>query len=193
MRPFESNPKFSGSSPGFSAGCLNVTTGSTPICRICHKGDQTECLVSLCKCSGNMSLLHVSCLEHWMNTQNVDHCEDCHHRFTTVAQATGISQFFYWAMHAGSPWVVLRDLICFAVMTPLTALSCFYSIHFASKQALEGRIMGLINFAYHLIPLVPNDRTMLKVGGTTAVPPMNAEAARYCRKDIVSVLFQQLI
>ncbi|KAL3180515.1 hypothetical protein MRX96_009062 [Rhipicephalus microplus] len=92
-----------------------------------------------------MSLLHVSCLEHWMNTQNVDHCEDCHHRFTTVAQATGISQFFYWAMHAGSPWVVLGDLICFAVMTPLTALSCFYSIHFASKQALEGRIMGLVS------------------------------------------------
>ncbi|KAL3180514.1 hypothetical protein MRX96_009061 [Rhipicephalus microplus] len=69
MRPFESSPKFSGSPPGSSAGCVNVSTSSTPICRVCHEGDQTECLVSLCKCSGNMSLLHVSCLEHLMNAQ----------------------------------------------------------------------------------------------------------------------------
>ncbi|KAL3198415.1 hypothetical protein MRX96_014239 [Rhipicephalus microplus] len=92
-----------------------------------------------------MGLLHVSCLEHCLNTQNVDHCEVCHHRFATVAQATGIRRFFYWALHAGSLWAVLGELICFAVMTPLTAFACFYSIYIASKEALEGRIMVLVS------------------------------------------------
>ncbi|KAL3255393.1 hypothetical protein MRX96_017306 [Rhipicephalus microplus] len=98
-----------------------------------------------------MGLLHVSCLEHWLNTQNVDHCEVCKHRFPTMAQATSIHQFFYWALHAGSLWIVLGDLLCFTVMTPLTALSCFYCAHMASKQALERRIMKIGTFLL-LIP-----------------------------------------
>ncbi|KAH8033528.1 hypothetical protein MRX96_017312 [Rhipicephalus microplus] len=95
MRPFESKPKLSCNPPGSSAGCLNVTTSSAPICRVCHDGNHMESFMSLCKCSGNMGLLHVSCLEHWLDTQNVDHCEVCKHRFPTMAQATGIHQFFY--------------------------------------------------------------------------------------------------
>ncbi|KAH7938612.1 hypothetical protein HPB51_028870 [Rhipicephalus microplus] len=62
-----------------------------------------------------------------------------------MAQATSIHQFFYWALHAGSLWVVLGDLLCFIVMTPLTAICCFYCAYMASKQALEGRIMGMIS------------------------------------------------
>ncbi|KAL3255379.1 hypothetical protein MRX96_017294 [Rhipicephalus microplus] len=94
MRLFESKPKLSCNPPGSSAGCPNFTTSIAPICRVCHEGDHMECLMSLCKCSGNIGLLHVSCLEHWLNTQNVDDCEVCNHRFPTVAQATGIHQFF---------------------------------------------------------------------------------------------------
>ncbi|KAH7985924.1 hypothetical protein HPB51_026735 [Rhipicephalus microplus] len=90
MRLFESKPKLSCNPPGSSAGCPNFTTSIAPICRVCHEGDHMECLMSLCKCSGNIGLLHVSCLEHWLNTQNVDDCEVCNHRFPTVAQATGI-------------------------------------------------------------------------------------------------------
>ncbi|KAL1486637.1 hypothetical protein MTO96_046863, partial [Rhipicephalus appendiculatus] len=100
--PFESGPKCSGSPPTSPAGCLNVTASSGPMCRICHEGDQTESLMSLCKCSGTMGLLHVSCLEHWLNVQNVDYCELCHHRFPTAAQATCVRQFFHWALHGDS-------------------------------------------------------------------------------------------
>nr|XP_037270534.1 E3 ubiquitin-protein ligase MARCHF3-like [Rhipicephalus microplus] len=92
-----------------------------------------------------MSVVHVSCLEHLMNAKNVDHCEVSHRRFETVAQTTGIRQFFYWALQAGSLRVMLGELICFAVMTPLTALSCFYCILIASQEALEGRINGLVS------------------------------------------------
>ncbi|KAH7986133.1 hypothetical protein HPB52_025193 [Rhipicephalus sanguineus] len=60
---FESGLECSGSAPNTPAGCLNVTTSSGPMCRICHEGDQTESLMSLCRCSGTMGLLHVSCLE----------------------------------------------------------------------------------------------------------------------------------
>ncbi|KAL3214156.1 hypothetical protein MRX96_007280 [Rhipicephalus microplus] len=74
-----------------------------------------------------MGLLHVSCLEHSLNAQNVNHCEVSHHCFPTVAQATGIRQLLYWALHAVSLWVVLGDLFFFTVMTPLTTLSCFFA------------------------------------------------------------------
>ncbi|KAH7977198.1 hypothetical protein HPB51_026953 [Rhipicephalus microplus] len=123
--PLRKQTRFSGSPPGSSTGCLNVTASSAPICCICHEGDQTDCLMSLCKCSSNMGLLHILYLEHSLNAQNVDHCEFFHHRFPTVAQATGILQLFYWALRADSLWVVLGDLLSFSVMAPLTTLSCF--------------------------------------------------------------------
>ncbi|KAL3180516.1 hypothetical protein MRX96_009063 [Rhipicephalus microplus] len=56
-----------------------------------------------------MSVVHVSCLEHLMNAKNVDHCEVSHRRFETVAQTTGIRQFFYWALQAGSLRVMLGE------------------------------------------------------------------------------------
>ncbi|KAH7982347.1 E3 ubiquitin-protein ligase MARCHF6 [Rhipicephalus sanguineus] len=139
--PFESGPKCSGSPPSSPAGCLNITASSGPICRICHEGDQTESLMSLCKCSGTMGLLHVSCLEHWLNARNMDYCELCHHRFPTAAQANCVRRFFHWALHGDSQRAVLGDLFCFALLSPVAALSCFLCAHNASKQALEGRVM----------------------------------------------------
>ncbi|KAH6944796.1 hypothetical protein HPB50_005285 [Hyalomma asiaticum] len=138
---FESDAKLPGSLPNTPAGWLNVTTSSGPICRICHEGDQQESLMSLCKCSGTMGLLHVSCLERWLNARNVDCCELCHHRFPTAARATGVRQFFHWALHGDSQRAVLGDLFCFTLLTPVAALSCFLCAHNASKQALEGRVM----------------------------------------------------
>ncbi|KAL1415042.1 hypothetical protein MTO96_006990 [Rhipicephalus appendiculatus] len=138
---FESGPKCSGSTPNTPAGCLNVTTSSGPMCRICHEGDQTETLMSLCKCSGTMGLLHVSCLERWLNARNVDYCELCHHRFPTSAEATCLRHFFHSLWNGHSQVTILGDLFCFAILTPLAALSCFLCSHNAYKHALEGRVM----------------------------------------------------
>ncbi|XP_065307810.1 E3 ubiquitin-protein ligase MARCHF11-like [Dermacentor albipictus] len=80
---FESDPKWTGSRAQTPAGCLNLTASSGPMCRICHEGDQQDSLVSLCRCSGTMGLLHITCLERWLNARNIDHCELCDHRFPT--------------------------------------------------------------------------------------------------------------
>nr|XP_050022747.1 E3 ubiquitin-protein ligase MARCHF1-like [Dermacentor andersoni] len=138
---FESDPKWTGSPPQTPAGCLNVTASSGPICRICHEGDQIDSLASLCRCSGTMGLVHLNCLEQWLNARNTDECEICHHRFPTAAQATCVRQFFHWALHGDSQRAVLGDLFCFALLTPVAALSCFLCTHNASNQAREGHII----------------------------------------------------
>ncbi|XP_075534486.1 uncharacterized protein LOC142568371 [Dermacentor variabilis] len=151
---FESDQKWTGSPPQTLASSLNVTASSGPICRICHEGDQQDPLVSLCRCSGTMGLVHVTCLERWLNARNIDHCELCHHRFPTASQATCLRQFFHWAMHGDSQRAVLGDLFCFALLTPVAVLSCFMCTHSASKQALEGRIIeaaGLVTMAGLLV------------------------------------------
>ncbi|XP_065307806.2 E3 ubiquitin-protein ligase MARCHF2-like [Dermacentor albipictus] len=138
---FESDPKWTGSPAQTPASSFNVTASSGPICRICHEGDQQDSLVSLCRCSGTMGLVHVICLERWLNTRNIDHCELCHHRFPTAGQHSCVRRFFHWALHGNSQRAVLGDLFCFALLTPVTALSFFLCTHNASKQAFEGRII----------------------------------------------------
>ncbi|KAK8769128.1 hypothetical protein V5799_014410 [Amblyomma americanum] len=139
---FEPDLAWTGSPPQTPTGCLNVTASSGPICRICHEGDQPESLVSLCKCSGTVGVLHVSCLERWLNAQNVDHCELCHHRFPTTAQSSTVRRFFHWVLNSEArvQRAVLGDLFCFALLTPVAVLSCFLCVNSAARQALQGHI-----------------------------------------------------
>ncbi|KAH8033815.1 hypothetical protein MRX96_056824 [Rhipicephalus microplus] len=101
--------------------------------------------MSLCKCSGTTGLVHISCLKHWLNAQNVDHCDRCHHRFPTVAQATCIRQFFHWSLPTDSPRDVQGDRFCFALMTPVAALGGFFCALDAFEQVLKGQIMRVIS------------------------------------------------
>ncbi|XP_075528685.1 uncharacterized protein LOC142560224 [Dermacentor variabilis] len=64
-------------SPAQPTGYLHGAANSGPMCRICYEGDQEYPLVSPCCCTGTMGFVHVSCLEHWLNEQNVDICELC--------------------------------------------------------------------------------------------------------------------
>ncbi|XP_077543605.1 uncharacterized protein LOC144155803 [Haemaphysalis longicornis] len=153
---FEPDPAFTGSPPQTPAGCLNVTASSGPICRICHEGDQQEELASFCKCSGTMGLLHASCLEHWLNAQNVDHCELCRHRFPTSAQFSTARRFFHWALYSETrvQRAVLGDLFCFALLAPVAVLTCLLCAHSASKKALHGHVWesaGLVMVAALLL------------------------------------------
>ncbi|XP_077543578.1 uncharacterized protein LOC144155794 [Haemaphysalis longicornis] len=153
---FEPDPTFTGSPPETPAGCLNVTASSGPICRICHEGDQQEALASFCKCSGTVGLLHASCLERWLNAQNVDHCELCRHRFPTQAQFSTARRFFRWLLHSETrvQRAVLGDLFCFVLLTPVAVLSVSMCAHSAAKQALQGRVwesVSLITLAALLL------------------------------------------
>ncbi|KAK8786443.1 hypothetical protein V5799_023781 [Amblyomma americanum] len=74
---------------------------SAPICRICHD-EGHEPLLSMCKCSGSIGLVHVPCLERWLNTRDSDDCELCNHRFpTTAVQYSSVVLFFQWFFQSG--------------------------------------------------------------------------------------------
>ncbi|KAL1432498.1 hypothetical protein MTO96_013253 [Rhipicephalus appendiculatus] len=75
------------------SGSSNEDGSGGPVCRICHEGDQEEPLVSLCRCSGTMGFVHVSCLEQWINQKNVDFCEICGQRFAMAARRSDVIRF----------------------------------------------------------------------------------------------------
>ncbi|KAL1463567.1 hypothetical protein WDU94_015307 [Cyamophila willieti] len=55
------------------------------ICRICY--DETNDLVcppvTMCMCRGSVGLVHIHCLEKWLNEKTTDTCELCHYKFDT--------------------------------------------------------------------------------------------------------------
>lgn len=93
-------------------------------CRICLEGHQeTQPLLSLCRCSGTMGFMHARCLEHWLNYQNVDVCEFCSERFPVVVLPLSVLRFFdYLSQSDGGLWpALLCDLLVFALMIMFTA------------------------------------------------------------------------
>ena len=50
------------------------------LCRICFEGDKQENLISPCRCSGTISTVHPSCMEHWLKLKAKIDCEICHTR-----------------------------------------------------------------------------------------------------------------
>lgn len=50
-------------------------------CRICHEITNIQDLISPCKCSGSMSIVHKNCLEIWINAANKVKCEVCQTEF----------------------------------------------------------------------------------------------------------------
>ncbi|KAH7984082.1 hypothetical protein HPB52_016910 [Rhipicephalus sanguineus] len=108
-------------------GACNEEGSSAAMCRICHESDQEESLVSLCSCSGTMGYVHVSCLEHWLNNQNVDVCELCGQRFPMAVQPSSVLRFFHWVSQ--SNWclrrVLLSYLLFLGMLITLTVSVCF--------------------------------------------------------------------
>lgn len=50
-------------------------------CRICHEDQSCGELLSPCECSGSLATVHRTCLEQWLTTSNMGHCELCRHQF----------------------------------------------------------------------------------------------------------------
>ncbi|KAL1432499.1 hypothetical protein MTO96_013254 [Rhipicephalus appendiculatus] len=104
------------------SGICNGDGSGGAMCRICHEGDQDEPLVSPCSCSGTMGFVHVSCLEHWLNNQNVDFCEVCGQRFPMAAQPRRVLRFFHWVSQSDGPLqrALLSDLLVLTTMIIVT-------------------------------------------------------------------------
>ncbi|CAL1265133.1 unnamed protein product [Larinioides sclopetarius] len=70
---------------------------SGPICRICHEGDDKEDLVSPCKCTGTVGLVHKTCMERWLSTRpnSNDKCEICNYTFVTARYPKSVLEIPY--------------------------------------------------------------------------------------------------
>ena len=65
-----------------SCSCLSGESSGI-FCRICHEGDGKEDLISPCKCTGTMGLIHVSCIEKWLSQAGTSKCEICGFEYVT--------------------------------------------------------------------------------------------------------------
>ncbi len=75
-----------GSSKKNKSSCVDISNASSQVafCRICHDGAREERLVSPCKCSGSVALVHKSCMEKWLQINQATkqpECELCRFAF----------------------------------------------------------------------------------------------------------------
>ncbi|KAL1432505.1 hypothetical protein MTO96_013260 [Rhipicephalus appendiculatus] len=120
----------------------NVTTSSGPICRICHEGDRSLPLLSICLCSGTMGLVHLLCLEHWLSTSRSEACEICHYHFNVERRPR---HFCEWVNSVRRPF--FGDLLCFSLLSPLAFLCGVLCLQGAAQQVLQRRLWESIGLA----------------------------------------------
>ncbi|XP_077543038.1 E3 ubiquitin-protein ligase MARCHF2-like [Haemaphysalis longicornis] len=124
-------------SPLLSVGAANVTASSGPMCRICHEGDHESPLLSICRCSGTMGLVHLLCLEQWLGASGSDTCELCHYRFQVELRPR---RFGEWLRTSNVRRCFLGDVVCFGLLSPLAFLCGVLCLHGAAQQVLLRRL-----------------------------------------------------
>ncbi|XP_029282617.1 E3 ubiquitin-protein ligase MARCH3 [Cottoperca gobio] len=108
-----------------------------PFCRICHEGRASGELLSLCKCSGSLAMVHRTYLEHWLTASNSSHCKLCHHQFTverlpkplTEPSPSSFSQWLCSSSMQQQRRTLCGDAVCFLFITPLASLSGWLCVH----------------------------------------------------------------
>jgi len=137
----------------------NLSSGgskkSRNYCRICHDEDPKNELISPCKCSGTVGLIHKSCLEKWLSASNDDKCEICGFKFSVTKHTQSFIQWLCDNNNDESKPTVIGDMICFILLTPMAFLSaylCGLGITLYMKYHQE-EALGLITLAAILIVL----------------------------------------
>ncbi|XP_058442870.1 uncharacterized protein LOC131425202 isoform X2 [Malaya genurostris] len=92
------------------------------ICRICRAGDDSL-VDNLCNCKGSIGHIHERCLRLWTVYRRSQVCEICHCKFrweldSNLSDWRLIGNFFRRRYF----WVLLRDLLNFAVLFGISAL-----------------------------------------------------------------------
>ncbi|KAL3245772.1 hypothetical protein MRX96_058298 [Rhipicephalus microplus] len=140
----EGGPLARAFSDSFWANPVPTRAGTGPICRICHEGDHSLPLLSLCLCSGTMGLVHLLCLEHWLSTSGSETCEICHYRFNVERRPR---QFCEWVNSVSVRRAFFGDLLCFGLLSPLAFLCGVLCLHGAAHQVLQRRLWEPIGLA----------------------------------------------
>ncbi|KAL5004774.1 hypothetical protein ScPMuIL_018230 [Solemya velum] len=92
------------------------------ICRICHEGDADERLVSPCYCSGSLGMLHLSCLERWLDASNTTKCEICLFQFIVERRPHPVKWYLKNSMLETERKNLYCDAICLSLFAPITII-----------------------------------------------------------------------
>ncbi|XP_064619598.1 E3 ubiquitin-protein ligase MARCHF4-like [Lineus longissimus] len=128
-------------------------------CRICHEGDQKEELISPCKCSGTMGMIHQTCIEAWLSTSNTTRCEICNYEYNLRRED---KTFREWLKSPSTPQDkknIMADMLCFCLLTPLACVSCWLCVsgaaHYYSFKEKKHywESIGLISLTIFLVSI----------------------------------------
>lgn len=143
-------------------------------CRICHDSDSNEKLESPCLCKGTLGLIHLSCLETWLQESNTNSCEICGFIYLTVRtpKYRPLESFCVWLRYPNNladGRNICFDTCSFVILTPLAVLAshlCFKGAMFyferdftdfpTAKWTAIGlfALMATLLLAYHVWLLI---------------------------------------
>lgn len=129
---------------------------SVMFCRICHEGESGgERLISPCKCSGSVGLIHRSCIEKWLSTANHDTCELCHQKYSISRHPRPFSTWLCEPAVGDDQRNLVGDGVCFLLLTPLAGISAYLcasgaAFYFEEKKS---EAIGLICLSSLLVTI----------------------------------------
>ncbi|XP_026150124.1 E3 ubiquitin-protein ligase MARCH3 [Mastacembelus armatus] len=116
-------PHYHTNRPSEAAAGTDSLCSEELFCRICHEGRVSGELLSPCKCSGSLAMVHRACLEHWLTASNSSHCELCNHQFTLERLPKPLTEWLCSPLLQQQRRTLCGDAVCFLFITPLASLS----------------------------------------------------------------------
>ena len=98
---------------------------SVIFCRICHEGESGERLISPCRCSGSVGLVHRTCIEKWLTIVNIDTCELCKQKYSVTRHPRPFSSWLCEPVVGDDQRNLVGDGVCFLLLTPLAVISAY--------------------------------------------------------------------
>lgn len=138
--------EFSSELPKPESGALQRSDSYHEVCRVCHQQTE-ESLVELgCRCRGDLSKAHQTCINIWFHSRGSNKCEICWQIATNIPSPDSLPRPNYWVWRVGQPrsdstveriqpirgrfsplWIVVIFLICGLLLDVLISLSLGFS------------------------------------------------------------------
>ncbi|GFO47861.1 E3 ubiquitin-protein ligase march2-like [Plakobranchus ocellatus] len=119
-------------------------------CRICQEGGMHEKLVSPCLCSGTVGMVHVSCLNTWLQVTSRTSCELCGFPFPVTKRLASFREYLRHPRANMDLPNLLCDVACLTVLTPLL----FSSVYLTSTGALRYESLGHAGSLFAVVVLL---------------------------------------
>jgi len=137
--------------PGYGSynyGHDTSKNSSVVFCRICYQGESVgERLISPCRCSGSVGLIHRTCIEKWLTMVNNDTCEICKKKYSVSRHPRPFSSWLCEPVVGDDQRNLVGDGVCFILLTPLAVISaylCASGAAFYFQQEKKSEAIGLI-------------------------------------------------